>query len=215
MLITYHGHSEFYLESASGFALLTDPFDAHVGYPMRRCRADAVTISHQHSDHNDVSKALGAPAIIDAPGVWPLGEDAQITAIPAFHDDAQGAKRGKNLLMKIELEGLTLAHLGDLGAPLDEAQCKALGKIDILMLPVGGYYTIDAEIAAQTAAALRPRIVIPMHYKTAVNPDWPIAGPEEFLRRMGAENTAPMPLLRVTKADLSQQAALALLEWER
>ena len=83
------------------------------------------------------------------------------------------------------------------------------------MLPVGGYYTIDAEIAAQTAAALRPRIVIPMHYKTAVNPDWPIAGPEEFLRRMGAENTAPMPLLRVTKADLSQQPALALLEWER
>ena len=211
MLITYHGHSEFYLECAGGFALLTDPYDGHVGYPMGTYRADAVTVTHGHGDHSFVKKAIGTPAIIDSAGEWYPAPEVKITAIPSVHDDAGGAKRGKNLLMKMEMEGLTVAHLGDQGAPLTGNQVSALGRVDVLMIPVGGFYTIDAKAAYDMTQALKPRIVIPMHYKTACNADWPIADEKEFLRLMGAENISPMPLLRVTKGDLSEQPSLVLL----
>ena len=212
MLITYHGHSEFYLESADGFRLLTDPYDAHVGYPMHSYPADAVTVSHGHGDHNETAKALGAPAIVDSAGVWRVSPEITVTAVPSWHDDVQGAKRGPNLIMKIEMDGLTLVHLGDQGCPLTQEQIDALGRVDLLMLPVGGFYTIDAGAALDVCLALRPRIILPMHYKTAANRDWPIADEKPFLRLLGEENAAPMPLLRVTKGDLSQQPALALME---
>ena len=214
MLITYHGHSEFYLESAAGFCLLTDPYDAHVGYPMGAYRADAVTVSHGHGDHSYTQKATGTPAIIDSAGKWHPAPDVKITAIPSVHDDAGGEKRGKNLIMKIEMEGLTLAHLGDQGAPLTNGQLAALGPVDVLMIPVGGFYTIDAAAARDAVRSIRPRIIIPMHYKTQVNQSWPIADEKEFLRLMDAADAAPLPLLRVTQGDLSEQPALALLQWQ-
>lgn len=214
MLITYHGHSEFYLESTSGFSLLTDPYDSHVGYPIKRWRADGVTVSHAHGDHNEISKASGTPAIVDSEGVWMLAPEVRVTAIPSFHDEVQGQKRGRNLIMRIEMDGLTVAHLGDLGEMITPAQLSALGRVDILMLPVGGHYTIDAETAKAVADAVQPRIVIPMHYKTAVNQDWPIAGPEPFLQLMGAQSAEPMPLLRVTRGDLSEQPRVAYMAWE-
>jgi len=212
MLITYHGHSEFYLECANGFALLTDPYDSHVGYPMGAYRADAVTVTHGHGDHNYTAKALGAPAIIDSAGEWYPAPDVKITAIPSVHDDAGGAKRGPNLLMKIEMEGLTLAHLGDQGVELTEEQRRALGRVDVLMLPIGGFFTIDAKTAFRIVQAVKPRVVIPMHYKTAANADWPIADETEFLRLMNAPEAQPMPLLRITRQDLSEQPALALMQ---
>ncbi len=214
MLITYHGHSEFYLECANGFCLLTDPYDDHVGYPMGAYRADAVTVTHGHGDHSYIQKASGAPAIIDSAGEWHPAPEVKITAIPSVHDDAGGEKRGKNLIMKMEMEGLTLAHMGDQGAPLTSEQIAALGKIDVLMIPVGGYFTIDAAQAYDMVRALKPRITIPMHYKTEVNGGWPISDEKEFLRLMGAPDAASMPLLRVTKGDLSEQPALALLKWQ-
>ncbi len=212
MLITYHGHSEFYLEGANGFALLTDPFDAHVGYPMGMYRADAVTVTHGHGDHNYTAKATGTPAIIDQAGEWYPALEVKITAIPSVHDDAGGTKRGSNLIMKIEMEGLTLVHLGDQGAPLTDDQIRAIGRPDLLMIPIGGFYTIDSPTAFAMVKALNPRVVIPMHYKTAVNAGWPISDEKEFLRLMGAEGLSSMPLLRVTKQDLSEQPALALMQ---
>ena len=212
MLITSHGHSEFYLESADGFRLLTDPYDAHVGYAMGRYPADAVTVSHGHGDHNFTAKALGAPAIIDSEGVWRITPDVTVTALPSCHDDAGGAKRGPNLIMKIALEGLTLVHLGDQGCPLTDKQISALGQVDVLMVPVGGYYTIDAAQALDACLALRPRVIVPMHYKTSVNSDWPITDEKPFLRLLGCEKLQPMPLLRITKGDLSEQPPVALLE---
>lgn len=212
MLITCHGHSEFYLEGADGFCLLTDPFDASVGYPMGQYSCDAVTVSHSHGDHNFIDKALGAPTIVDSEGVWKIAPDVTVTAIPSVHDDQGGAKRGKNLIMKIEMEGLTLAHLGDQGCPLTEEQLTALGKIDILMLPVGGFFTIDAAQALDICLALRPKVILPMHYKTQANQDWPIEDEKPFLRLLGCASLPPMPLLRVTKGDLSQQPAVALLK---
>lgn len=212
MLITCHGHSEFYLEGADSFRLLTDPFDPGVGYPMGKYPCDAVTVSHGHHDHNYTEKALGAPAIVDGEGVWKVAPGVTVTAIPSFHDDAGGAKRGKNLIMKIEMEGLTLAHLGDQGCPLTEAQLEVLGPIDLLMVPVGGFFTIDAEQALEACLAVKPHVILPMHYKTAANASWPISDEKPFLRLLGCEGLQPMPLLRVTKGDLSEQPAVALLE---
>ena len=214
MLITYHGHSEFYLECADGFRLLTDPYDGHVGYPMNTYPADAVLVSHGHGDHSYTQKATGSAVIIDSAGEWHPAPDVKITAIPSVHDDAGGEKRGKNLIMKIEMEALTLAHMGDQGAPLTAEQTALLGKIDVLMIPVGGFYTIDAAAAREIVRTLKPRITIPMHYKTQVNSDWPIADEKEFLRLMNASDAVPMPLLRVTRGDLSEQPALAFMQWQ-
>lgn len=212
MLITCHGHSEFYLEAQNGFKLLTDPFDGHVGYPMGQYPCDAVTVSHGHGDHNFVQKALGAPAIVDSEGVWKVSPEVTVTAIPSFHDDEGGKKRGSNLLMKIEMEGLTLVHLGDQGCALTEDQIKALGQADVLMIPVGGFYTIDARQAYAICQRLQPRIILPMHYKTQANASWPITDEKPFLHLLGCESLSPMPLLRVTKGDLSEQPRAALLQ---
>lgn len=212
MLITYHGHSEFYLEGADGFRLLTDPYNAHVGYPMGAYPCEAVTVSHGHGDHNYIAKALGAPAIVDSEGVWKISPEVTVTAIPSFHDGEGGAKRGKNLIMKIDMEGLTILHLGDQGCPLTEEQRSKIDKVDLLMLPVGGFYTIDAEQAMDICLEIRPKVILPMHFKTDANRDWPIADEKPFLRLLGCESLSPMPLLRITKGDLSEQPPLALME---
>ena len=211
MLISYHGHSEFLLESQRGFSILTDPYDAHVGYPMQNVSADAVTVSHGHGDHSFIEKAENAVSIVNTEGIWQLNPDVQVTAIPSFHDEAQGQKRGGNLIMKIEMDGLTLAHLGDLGVVPDEKQLRALGQVDILLLPVGGFYTMGPREARETVDLIRPRVVIPMHYKTEVNQDWPIAPVQEFLDWMG-EDSHFMPLIRIAKGDLSQQPRLVVLD---
>lgn len=212
MLITYHGHSQFALEFSNGYTLITDPFDAHVGYAMEAHACQAVTVSHSHGDHNCVEKLSGKPVVVDRAGVHALAPDVRVTAIPSVHDDAGGAKRGQNLIMKIQADGLTLLHLGDQGDLLTPAQLQQIGKTDILFIPIGGFYTIDAAAARRIVEDLQPRVVIPMHYKTAVNADWPITDEKPFLQKMGKPNLAPMPLLRITKGDLAQQPSLALLQ---
>lgn len=210
MLILHHGHSEFLLETADGFRILTDPYDAHVGYPMKKVPCDAVTVSHMHGDHCFVEKAEGGFAVADQAGTTRLSTDVTVRGIPAFHDECEGQKRGKNLVFVWECDGLRIAHLGDLGA-WDEALAAQLTGLDILLVPVGGFYTIDAASAAALVRRVKPRITIPMHYKTQVNADWPIAPVADFLREMHAENAPEMPLLRVTKEDLSEHPALIVL----
>lgn len=213
MLITYHGHAEFMIELADGFKIITDPYDAHVGYEMQEYACDAVMISHGHGDHNFTDKLTGAYARVDQAGAWHLAGDVRVDMIPSVHDEVGGRKRGQNLIMKLQTEGLTLVHLGDQGDALTGQQIRQLGKVDILMIPVGGYYTIDAQGAKQIVDALRPRVVIPMHYKTNVNADWPITDETPFLQLMDAENVQPMPLIRITRGDLFQQPQLAVLQF--
>ena len=213
MLITYHGHAEFMIELQDGFRIVTDPYDAHVGYEMKEHACDAVLVSHGHGDHNYTHKLTGAFARVDKEGAWHLGENVRVDALPSVHDEEGGAKRGKNLIMRLQAEGLTLVHLGDQGDDLTEQQRKQLGKVDILMIPVGGFYTIDAQKAKTLVEKLQPRVVIPMHYKTKVNADWPIADEKPFLQLMGQPDVQPMPLIRITKGDLAQQPQLAVLQF--
>ena len=210
MIITYYGHALFTLETASGFTLVTDPYDASVGYSMGTLAGDVITISHEHHDHNNAALVEGPCAILRGEGVFNPLNGVRITGIPAFHDDSMGARRGNNTLFLFEVEGLRVLHLGDLGHLLSEEVCHSLRPVDVLMVPVGGFYTIDAAQAEQIIGALSPRIIIPMHYRTLQSGKLPIAPAEDFLKMMGV-SPAPMPLLRVTKQDLTQQPHIALL----
>lgn len=165
MKIRYFGHSCFLLEFENGPALVTDPFDPSVTYPPCRANCDAALVSHDHFDHNYTASLTGDFMILREPGVYTVG-NAKITAIPSFHDDQNGALRGENLLMRIECDGLSIAHLGDLGHMPNEAQLNALRGLDVLLLPIGGTYTIDTPQALELMRMLQPRHAIAMHFKT-------------------------------------------------
>lgn len=214
MLIAYHGHSEFLIETRDGARILTDPFDSHVPYRREKTPCDVVLISHAHNDHSDQSKAEGSPVVIKTGHRVSPAPDVYIYGVEADHDDCGGSARGKTWLYVIEAEGLRAAHLGDLGTTLSQAQADALGSVDLLMLPVGGHFTIDAHAAARVCRQLNPRVVLPMHYRTPQTADWPIAPVDAFLRLMNAEYASQtLPLLRVTAGDIAQAPKIVCLAY--
>ena len=210
MIFTCIGHAKFLIELENGMRIVTDPYDNTCGYPVTPVPADVVLVSHGHHDHSAVETIPGKPRVIDAAGAYDLGDGVTVTAIEAFHDEAQGEKRGKTLLFRLHAEGLTALHLGDLGHVLTPAQCMQLAPADVLMLPVGGFFTIDAQAARAVAAQLRARVILPMHYKTRVNADWPIAPVEDFTS-LYSTPAETLPLLRVTAGDLMCQPDIAVL----
>lgn len=185
--IQWHGHACFRLTTAAGLVIVTDPFDESVGYLFPRGAADVVTVSHEHFDHNCVGAVGGHPLVLKGAGVHdlgPLGEKskgATIRGVASFHDSQQGRQRGPNTIFVFDLDGLRVVHLGDLGHQLTAQQVAELGEVDLLLVPVGGTYTLDGPAAAKVVEALRPALVIPMHYRTDAL-SFPLAPVEEFLR---------------------------------
>ena len=211
MLIKHIGHAEFLIETESGVRIVTDPYDAGCGYPLRKVTADVALISHHHHDHDAVENLKGEPRVIDTAGENTPESGVRITALRGFHDDAGGSRRGETLLFLIETEGLRIVHLGDLGCALDAEQAKILKAPDILMIPVGGFFTIDAAQAKETAAQLGARIILPMHYKTEYNSEWPITDAEAFLSQYDpADVCRGAEALRVTKADMACQPKIVV-----
>ena len=210
MIFTCIGHAKFLIELENGLRIITDPYDKTCGYPVAPMQADVVLVSHGHHDHNAVETITGTTRVIDQAGEYDLGDDLRILAVEADHDEAGGSKRGKTLLFSIRTEGLNVVHLGDLGHLPTPAQAEALGPVDVLMVPVGGFYTIDAPTAKQTAELLHARVVLPMHYKTRVNADWPIAPVEAFTKLYDVP-AEELDLLRVAKGDLMCQPHVAVL----
>lgn len=211
MLIKHIGHAEFLIETESGVRIVTDPYDAGCGYPLRKITADAALVSHHHHDHDAVENLRGEPKIIDTAGSFTPECGIRITAIRGFHDDEGGSRRGETLLFLIETEGLRIVHLGDLGCPLNAEQAEILKEPDVLMVPVGGFYTIDAEQAHDTAAQLGAKIILPMHYRTAYNSDWPISGPETFIALYDpAMVSNDAEALRITAEDMACQPKIVL-----
>lgn len=197
--IRWLGHACFEITAPSGITVVTDPFDEQVGYPLPAVSADVVTVSHNHFDHNNVSVVKGNPRVFKGPGTH---EAHGITAkgVATFHDEAGGRKRGKNTVFVFDVGGVRLCHLGDLGHVLTEEQVREIGPVDVLLVPVGGVYTIGAEQAKSVAAQLKPRIIVPMHYLT---PDlkFELEPPERFLAGMKnverAKNTFEIPVSHV------------------
>lgn len=165
MIIKWVGHASFRIELNDGRSVVTDPYDEKVGYALPVHKADIVTISHEHFDHNYIGN-LSPVHVLREAGKQELG-GITIEGFPSFHDDEQGAKRGKNMIYLIEADGMRVLHLGDLGHDLSDEQIAAFGPIDVLTIPVGGVFTIDAEQAAALAKRINARIIVPMHFKTA------------------------------------------------
>lgn len=201
MIITCIAHAMFLMELDNGLRFVTDPVGEASGFPVSPVKADVALVSHHHHDHCALENVPGAK-VIETAGVHCPADGLRVTAVKSFHDDANGTKRGENLLFLIEAEGLRVAHLGDLGHLPTPAQREALGRVDVLLVPVGGFYTIDAAQARETAALLGAKIILPMHYRTEVNADWPITPVEAFTSQYPAVNVAEMPLVRITRDDL-------------
>lgn len=212
MLITYNGHSEFLLETAGGKRILFDPYDHQAGYPMRREKADLVCVSHHHFDHDYLDKVDGSPAVVDTQGEHSPLPGVKVSSFPSFHDEERGAKRGGILCHRVETEGLSVLHLGDLGIVPDEALVKSLFMPDILMIPVGGFFTIAAVQARETIRLLEPRVILPMHYRNKKGGFDKISTISPFLEEMRSLEPSMQPLLRVTRGDLSEQPRLVVLD---
>lgn len=189
MDIMFLGHASFVLRGKTA-TVVTDPYDpVMVGFKFPKVRAGIVTVSHAHADHNKVENVDGDPKVVSGPGEYEIG-GVSIFGVPTYHDKKQGEERGSNTVYAMNIDGVRVCHLGDLGHKLAEEQVGEIGAVDVLLIPVGGVYTIDAGEASEVVSQLEPRVVIPMHYNTpGLSPKTfsELSGVDEFLKEMGLE----------------------------
>jgi L-ascorbate metabolism protein UlaG (beta-lactamase superfamily) len=206
MFITYLGHSCFKIQDKigpDGATIVTDPFDKEVGFKVPNIEADIVSISHDHHDHSNIDALRGTPFIVDTPGEYDI-KGIAVRGVESFHDEKQGAERGNNMIFRFEVDGVSVAHLGDLAHVLENKQLEILTGTDILLIPVGGKYTLDAKKAVEVISQIEPRIVIPMHYKTKDSKINDIDGVEKFVKEMGIQ-AREEEKLKISKKDLPQE----------
>ncbi len=207
MQITWFGQSTFKLQGKSGadiVSIITDPFKPEkLGLKLPRLEADILTISHDHDDHNNIDAVKGDPFLVRGPGEYEV-KGVYIDGIHSWHDASKGAERGDNIIYRFELEDISIAHLGDLGHELDDKQLERLEGTDILLIPVGGTYTIDAQVAVKVINQIEPRIVIPMHYQIpGLKLPKPLGTLEQFLKAVAVKPRMEEKL-KISKKDLPQ-----------
>jgi L-ascorbate metabolism protein UlaG (beta-lactamase superfamily) len=210
MEITWFGHSCFRIKGKEAVVLI-DPCPDTTGYSLGKIQADIVAISHAHPGHSYLDTLQEGYRAIKGPGEYEI-KDTYITGVAAFHDEVQGKKSGKNTIYVIEIEGVTLCHLGDLGHTLTPEVTGELGNINVLFVPVGGHSTIWAQAAADLVRNLNPGYVIPMHYKTeAEKAD--LEFPEKFLKELGIKDLASQPKLVVTRTNIPASTQVVMLDY--
>ena len=203
MVITWYGQSCFKIQSGET-VVFTDPFDKEIGLTPPRGQANVVTISHQHRDHNNDETINGGALVIKGPGEYEM-KGVEIKGVLSFHDDKEGKERGTNTIYVIEVEGIKICHLGDLGqAKLTAEQIEQIDGVDILMIPVGGTFTIDGETAVEIINQIEPRLVIPMHYKIS-GLNYKLDGVDVFLKEMGVAKKDAVDRLTLKKKDLPEE----------
>ena len=215
MDITYLGHSSFKIKTKTA-TVITDPFDPKfVGLKYSGVEGDIVTVSHDHADHNSIDKVTLTKKIVDGPGEYEIS-GVSIMGYKTFHDDKKGEERGVNTVYVIEAEGLRLVHLGDIGHALSDDLVDEIGDVDILMVPVGGFYTIGPKEATEIITKIEPYFVIPMHYKVpGLSPDLTekLLPVEDFLKESGI-TTETLPKFSLKKEDIleDQNTKIIVLE---
>jgi len=212
MIITWQGHSCFKIQDKigpDGLTVVTDPFDKEVGLKVPNFEADIVTISHDHHDHNNAGALRGQPFVIKSAGEYDV-KGVMVEGIASYHDDKEGKERGGNIIYRIEMDDISIVHLGDLGQVLDNAQLEKLAGTDILLIPVGGKYTLDAKKAVEVISQIEPRLVIPMHYKTK-DSKIDVEGVDKFVKELGVAPTYEEKL-KISKKELpSEDMELVIL----
>lgn len=215
MDITYLGHSSFKLRGKTS-VVVTDPFDPSVvglKFP-KHTAADIVTVSHDHQDHNAVGELEGESFVVNGPGEYEI-KGVGIVGLSVFHDDIKGEARGRTTIYRIEIDGVSVVHLGDVGHVLTADQVDSLDGVDVLIIPVGGVYTVDAAGAVQIVHEVEPSIVIPMHYgRPELNQKTlgGLAPVAVFLKEMGKEGVQPQPKLVVTKEKIPEEMQVVVLQ---
>ena len=182
MKVKWLGHSCFLVTSKGGVIIITDPYavGGDIKYSPIEETADVVVVTHGHDDHSNVSAVQGKPEVVRGDGTK-TAKGIQFRGIATYHDASQGTQRGPNTVFCFTVDDIKLCHLGDLGHVLSPGQVNEIGTVDILFIPVGGFYTIDASIASRVCDQLKSKVVIPMHFKTP-KCAYPIAGVEGFLK---------------------------------
>jgi len=208
--ITWLGHSCFRIKGSQA-VVITDPFPPELGYSPGKPIANIVTVSHQHPSHSYVQGIGGEPRKIQGPGEYEIS-GVLIIGVPTFHDAEGGKKLGKNTVYLMEMDGISVCHLGDLGHVLTSEQVEEIGDVDVLLLPVGGLSTIGASMAAEIIRQLEPKAVVPMHYKTPLI-SRELDPVENFLKEMGIEGNDSRPKLSLTKSNLPASTQVFVLSY--
>lgn len=206
--ITWAGQSCFQISVSNAkdhsADIVIDPFDEKIGLKMPNFNADILLISHDHPGHNDVKAVKGSPFLIEGPGEYEV-KGIFVQGIPSFHDDNEGKERGTNTIYIIEVEGMRFCHLGDLGQKqLTDEQLEKIGTVDVLMIPIGGTYTISSAEAPKVVGQIDPKIVIPMHFGLPKLKD-DLEDVSKFLKAMGRNAIEPVDKLTVKMATLPKE----------
>ncbi len=208
MVIVWYGHSCFQI-SSQGVNIIIDPYDATIGLKVPNLRADILLVTHNHHDHNNLKAVEGEPFLITGPGEYEI-KRVTVRGISSFHDNSQGSQRGKNNIYLIETEEIRICHLGDLGQKeLSKEQLDLINAPDVLMIPVGGTYTIDGSEAAKITNQIEPKIVIPMHYKIP-GLSLPLESVDNFLKEFVVEKKESQLKIILKKKDLPARSCYSV-----
>jgi len=213
MILKYLGHSAFTIKTKDA-RLLMDPYDASIGMKLPKVEADIVTISHHHSDHDSIDAVSGDPLVVDWPGEYEKS-GIRIIGVSTYHDAEKGAKRGENTVFVVEADGVRIAHLGDLGHTLTDAKIDEIGDVDVLLVPVGGHYTINAKQAVEVARKVGARIVIPMHFnRPELNTETfgELTDLQTFLREHGTAEPEELDQLSLKSGETREGAKIVVLK---
>lgn len=203
--IKWSGHSCFTITNQKGTKVVTDPFGDGIGYKVPELYAQIVTVSHDHFDHNNLATVKSNFTAIRERGKFNIN-GIKIKGTKTYHDTENGALRGENTVYTYDIDGVSVCHLGDLGHQLSKEQINSIGKVDVLMIPVGGLYTIDGAEAAKVVSQLNPKVVIPMHYKTdALSADFgDVSKVEDFTSKMQGWKVVKADTFTFNKADIEK-----------
>lgn len=216
MKIKWYGHAAFKITTEGGIRIIIDPyqsgaFGGALSYGKIAEETDIVLTSHDHDDHNYTKDIKGTFTRLHKEGLY-QEKGLKIEAIPCFHDPSKGKERGANLIFVIEADGMRLAHMGDIGHALAQDTIKKMGRVDILMLPVGGFYTIDSDEAGRVMNDIKPRITIPMHYKTP-KCEFPIASVDTFTAGKKGITMANAYEIEIRKDALPKEQEIIVMQY--
>jgi L-ascorbate metabolism protein UlaG (beta-lactamase superfamily) len=215
MKIKWYGHAAFLITSDRGVKIILDPYEpgafgGQLSYGKIEDQADIVLTSHDHADHNDTKSLPGTPQVVKGSGSKTV-KGVSIKGISTYHDPSKGSERGANTVFNLQVDGIRVCHLGDLGHVLSEKELSDIGSVDILLIPVGGFFTIDAKEATRVAEQIKPKALIPMHFKTE-KCGFPIAPVEDFLKGKPGPKRAGASESAFDKASLPQKTEIIVLE---